>query len=103
MDVKTNQEVGEEIRTTKGSGHRLWVVSYVILSVICLGVYFLLQFQVFGLLGTYRSLLQRLTLAGLVVSFVFIRTKRIEGLGTKGSNAKKVSYNFIGLIRLLVF
>ena len=103
MDVKTNQEVGEEIRTTKGSGHKLWVVSYVILSVICLAVYFLLQFQVFGLLGTYRSLLQRLSLAGLVVSFVFIMTKTIESIVTKRSHAKKVSYNVIRLIRFVSF
>jgi hypothetical protein len=78
MDVKTNREVSKEISTTTGGGPRLWIVSYVILAFICLAVYFLLQFQVFGLLGTYRSFLQRLALAGLVVSFVFIATKTIK-------------------------
>jgi len=103
MDVKTNQEVGREISTTKESAHRLWIVSYVVLAAVCLAIYFLLQFQVFGLLGNYRSLLQRLTLAGLVVSFVFIVTKTIESVVAKRSHTKKISYNIIRLIRFLSF
>jgi small-conductance mechanosensitive channel len=102
MDVKTNREITHEIKIT-GTRHRLWIVSYIALAVICLAVYFLLQFQVFGLLGIYRSLLQRLALAGLVVSFVFIVTKTIESIVTKRSQAKKLSYNIIRLIRFLSF
>ncbi len=102
MDVKTNSEITREIKIT-GTRHRLWIVSYIALAVICLAVYFLLQFQVFGLLGIYRSLLQRLALAGLVVSFVFIVTKTIESIVTKRSQAKKLSYNIIRLIRFLSF
>jgi small-conductance mechanosensitive channel len=103
MDVKTNRELSKEISTTTGGGHRLWIVSYVILAFICLAVYFLLQFQVFGLLGTYRSFLQRLALAGLVVSFVFIATKTIENIIARRSHTKKVSYNVIRLIRFTSF
>lgn len=103
MDVKTNKDINKEVKTTTGNRHRLWVLSYIILAVICLAIYFLLQFRVFGLLGTYRSLLQRLALAGLVVSFVFIITKTIENIVTRRSHAKKVSYNVIRLIRFLSF
>jgi len=101
MDVKTDQQIKKEIKTTTGTRHRLWIVSYIFLGAVCIGIYFLLQFHVFGLLGTYRPLLQRLALAGLFVSGVFIVTKTIENIVTKRSQKEKVSYNIIRLIRLL--
>ena len=103
MDIKTKRDIGREIRFSAGSRHRLWIVTYIILAIVCLAVYFLLQFRVFGLLGNYRSLLQRLALAGFVVSLVFIVTKTIENIVAKRSHAKKVSYNVIRLIRFLSF
>ena len=59
MDVETNQQKNNEIKSTSGTSHRLWIVSYIILALVCIAVYFLLQFRVFGLLGTYRSLMQQ--------------------------------------------
>ncbi len=103
MDIKTNRDLSKEIKTNAGGPHKLWIVSYIILAIVCLAIYFLLQFQVFGILGNYRSLLQRLALAGLVVSFVFIVTKTIENVVTKRSHTKKVSYNVIRLIRFISF
>lgn len=100
MDVKTTKQITNEIKTTSTS-HRLWIVSYIILAVACIAVYFLLQFRVFGLLGTYRSLIQRLALAGLLVSVVFIVTRTIENIVTKRSHTKKISYNIIRLIRFI--
>ena len=102
MDVKTNREVNEEVTENKDQGkHKAWIVSYIIIAVICIAVYFLLQFRVFGLLGTYRALLQRLSLAGFVVFIVFIITRGIEVVVAKRSHTKKVEYNLIRLIRLL--
>jgi len=103
VDIKTNREVSKEVKKSAGDRHKVWIFSYISLALICIGVYFLLQFRVFGLLGNYRSLLQRLALAGLVVSFVFIVTKTIENVITRRSQAKKVSYNVIRLIRFLSF
>ena len=103
MDIKTNREVSKEVKKSAGDRHKVWIFSYISIALICIGVYFLLQFRVFGLLGNYRSLLQRLALAGLVVSFVFIVTKTIENVITRRSQAKKVSYNVIRLIRFLSF
>jgi len=103
VDIKTNREVSKEVKKSAGDRHKVWIFSYISIALICIGVYFLLQFRVFGLLGNYRSLLQRLALAGLVVSFVFIVTKTIENVITRRSQAKKVSYNVIRLIRFLSF
>ena len=101
MDVKTNQEIRKETKKVSSGSHRLWIVGYIILAVVCITVYFLLQFHLFGLLGIYRSLLQRLSMAGIVVSIVFIITKTIEYVVTKRSKTKKLSYNIIRLIRFL--
>lgn len=102
MDVKTNGEIKEDVRDASlNSKHKVWIVSYIIVALICLAVYFLLQFHVFGLLGTYRSLLQRLSLAGFVVFIVFIVTRGVESVVTKRSPTRKQQYNIIRLIRLL--
>jgi small-conductance mechanosensitive channel len=102
MDVKTNKEVREKVGDAGiESKHKVWIVSYIIIALVCLAVYFLLQFHVFGLLGIYRSLLQRLSLAGFVVFIVFIVTRGVESVVTKHSQTKKQQYNIIRLIRLL--
>lgn len=102
VDVKTNQEINKEFKEAKKEGsHEVWVIGYVVVAVVCLAVYFLLQFRVFGLFGTYRSLLQRLALAGVVISLVLIAAKIIERVVTKRLHTKKTEYNIIRLIRLL--
>jgi small-conductance mechanosensitive channel len=101
MDVKTNKEIKEEVKDGDSGKHKVWIVSYIIIALICLAVYFLLQFHVFGLLGTYRSLLQRLSMAGFVVFIVFIITRGVESVVTKRSPTRKQQYNIIRLIRLL--
>lgn len=48
MDVKTNREISEEAGKESSKGrHRAWIVSYIIIAVICMAVYFLLRFRVF--------------------------------------------------------
>jgi small-conductance mechanosensitive channel len=102
MDVKTNQEINKEVKEATEQGRqRTWIASYIIVACICLAVYLLLQFRVFGLLGTYRSLLQRLSLAGFIVFIVFILTKPIENIVAKRAHTKKVEYNVVRLVRLL--
>jgi small-conductance mechanosensitive channel len=102
MDVKTNREIKKEVRKARDEErHKLWILGYIILAVVCVAVYFSLQFRVFGLLGNYRLLLQRLALAGVFVAIVFIITRIVERAVSKRSQTKKVSYNIIRLIRFL--
>jgi small-conductance mechanosensitive channel len=102
MDVKTTKEINKEVKKTRSQGHqKTWIASYIIIACICLAVYFLLQFRVFGLLGTYRSLLQRLSLAGFIVFIVFIVTRTIENIVAKRAHTKKAEYNIVRLVRLL--
>ena len=102
MDVKTNQEIKKEVKEAKSKTRQsLWIVSYITVAFICLTVYFLLQFRVFGLLGHYRFLLQRLSLAGSIMFIVLMITKGMELLIAKRSHSPKEYYNVIRLIRLL--
>ncbi|MFL5742398.1 MAG: mechanosensitive ion channel family protein [Flavisolibacter sp.] len=102
MDIKTENEIKKETQdATRTSKHRIWIISYAIVSLCCLAFYFLLRFRVFDILGTYRSLLQRLSLAGFVVFIVFIVTRILEAITAKRSHVKAVQYNMVRLIRLL--
>ncbi|MGZ3922897.1 MAG: mechanosensitive ion channel family protein [Flavisolibacter sp.] len=103
MDVKSNNEIKQEVQSAdpESGKHKVWIVSYIIFALICLAVYFLLQFRFFGLLGTYRALFQRLALAGFVVFIIFIVTRGIESVVAKRSPTEKQQYNIVRLIRLL--
>ncbi len=102
MDVTTNREIKEEIKEASSKKKQsLWMISYLIIALSCLTVYFLLQFHVFGLLGHYRFLLRRLSLAGCVVFIVLLVTKAAETAIANRSHTPKVHYNIVRLIRLL--
>ncbi len=102
MNIKSNKQINKEVsKASLGRRHRMWIVSYIVIASICITIYLLLQFKVFGLLGTYRFLLQRLSLAGVVVCVVFILTKVLQNVIVKRSPTKKAQYNVVRLIRLL--
>lgn len=101
MDVETNKKRNAEIKKAGGSRHKVWIAGYIVTALVFLAVYFLLQFRVFGLLGTYRVLLQRCSLGGFVVCLVLIVSRIIISSITKRSESKKDQYNVIRLIRLL--
>jgi small-conductance mechanosensitive channel len=102
MDIKTIRQVKKEAQSTgRPVKHRLWIVTYGIIAVGSLVLYFLLRFKVFDILGTYRGLLQKLSLAGFFVFIVLIITKGIELIVLRKSHTRAIRYNFIRLIRLL--
>lgn len=102
MDVKTNQETSKAYREVRAEGpHKAWIITYVIFGLVCLATYFLLRFHVFDLFGTYRTLLQRLALAGAAISVVLFVARSIEAVVVKRAHTRKAEYNIIRLVRLL--
>src|SRR4051794_23040298 len=105
MDIRTDQEIKEDKKkvgeTAVKGKHKAWIATYVVVSLLCLVFYFLLRFKFFNVLGTYRLLLQRLSIAAFFVFIVLIVAKSIEGIVAKRSHTAAVSYNVIRLIRLL--
>src|ERR1043165_8061435 len=104
MEIKTNRQIHEQIQKSGSEERRSgWIIGYIILAVICGTLYFLFQFSVFGIVGKYASLLQRLALAGAVVCVVFIITRLAEFFIARRSEAHKLTYNLIRLIRFFSF
>lgn len=102
MDVepkKKDQDKQKDIAPQKKAG--IAITGYILISVICAIVYALLRVRKFGLSVNAHDLLLRLTVAGFVISLVFIVTRVIEVIIAKRSPTKKVSYNMIRLVRLL--
>lgn len=87
MDIRTDKEIKEDkkqVAETAGRGkHKAWIATYIIVSVLCLVFYFLLRFKFFNVLGSYRLLLQRLSIAAFLVFIVLIVAKAIEGIVAK--------------------
>jgi membrane protease YdiL (CAAX protease family) len=97
MDIKKmNENLSPqkkvEIKETQ-SHSKLWIGSFIIMAIICIGFYFLFQLQVFNLLGTYRLLLRKLSLAASICFVVLIIAKIAERLVLRRSHEKSLRYN----------
>jgi small-conductance mechanosensitive channel len=104
MDITTNKEMKKETGQVKDTRkHKLWIATYITGALICVVAYLSLQIRFFGLLGTYRKLLQHLALAGFFVFLVLMVSKALQRLVTKRGHTRAVQYNVVRLIRLLSF
>lgn len=102
MDIKTNKQIQEASAPVAPEGrHRLWIVSYLLMALACLAVYFLLRFRVFDILGSSRSFLQRFSLAGFVIFLLFMLARAIERRIGRRSPTGKAHYNLVRLLRLI--
>ena len=105
MDIKTGQtpldqkeEVKELHNKTK---QKLWIGSYILFSVICLLLYFLLQLKTFEIFGTYPKTVLSLLLAGACSFGVLIFSRIVQGIAARRSHTKGILYNVVKLIRLI--
>ena len=68
MDIKTSKTSSKEKKEVKHlhnkTKQKLWIGSYIIFAVICLGLYFLLRLKTFNIIGTYQKTVLSLLLAG---------------------------------------
>ena len=103
MKVNTNQakEISEKATQIKKKSSFIWLGTYIIIAVVSLVAYFLFRLHTFDLLGKYRVLLQKLSLAVFFAVIVLSAGKFIELLIHKKSQGKYTSYNLIHLTRLL--
>jgi hypothetical protein len=67
MKINQNQQADIEKKESKIKRHSstLWLGTYITISLFALAAYVLLKLHIFDLLGKYRILLQRLSLATL--------------------------------------
>jgi len=105
MEIKHNQEqeVDEKAEKVKKKSSFIWLGTYIIIAVISLVCYFLLRLHTFDLLGKYRAILQKLSLAVFIAVLILAVAKFIELLIHKKSKEKYGKYNLIHLTRLISF
>ena len=102
MDIKTENEISKEKeKTGSKKEHRSWMLSYIVIAVIAIVLYFVVRLQIFNLPLSYKSLIQHLLIATFFVFLVLIITKAIELIIVSKSESKSAGYNVIRLIRLI--
>lgn len=82
---------------------KLWLGSYLLFLIIFLGVYFLLQLNVFKVFGTVHVIVQKVLLGGSLAIVILIITKFIELFVTRKSHSAATRYNLLRVIRLIGF
>jgi small-conductance mechanosensitive channel len=79
----------------------VWLGTYVIISLIALAAYILLRLHIFDLLGKYRLILQKFSLAVFFAIVILAISKFVEVMIHKNSAGKYSRYNLIHLTRLI--
>ena len=88
VKIKQKKEIAEKAAHIKKKSSFIWLGTYVTISVISFVAYFLLRLHSFDLLGKYRILLQRLSLAIFIAVLILAATKLIELFIHKNSKGK---------------
>lgn len=100
MKVKHNSKALKQQARKKDTSF-IWLGTYIIIAAIALTFFILFRLHVFDLLGKYRVLLQKLSLAVFFGVIILSVAKFIEISIRKRSNKRFQRYNLIHLTRLL--
>jgi len=103
MNIKQNQkqEIESKYDTVKQKPALIWVTTYITIGVISIVAYVLLQLHFFDLLGNYRHLLQKLSLAVFFAVIILTASKLIQLAIHNRSDGRYERYNLIHLTNLL--
>jgi small-conductance mechanosensitive channel len=105
VDIQSKRKQGLKNSAPRFSEtqHKVWVWSYVILSIACLVFYFLLRLHVFESLGHYLATAKKISL-GLFLAFVILTLSRVaEGIVLRKTHFPAARYNMLRLIRFVTF
>jgi small-conductance mechanosensitive channel len=100
MKVKHNSKALKPQARKKDTSF-IWLGTYITIAAIALTFFILFRLHVFDLLGKYRALLQKFSLAVFFGVIILSVAKFIEIGIRKRSNGRFQSYNLIHLTRLL--
>ncbi|PWT99130.1 MAG: mechanosensitive ion channel protein MscS [Bacteroidetes bacterium] len=83
--------------------HKIWVGTYIVLAIICLGSYFLLRVKVFGNWPEHQVLIQKGFLAAFFITAVLTVSKYTQALIGKYNHTRAIAYNLVRLVRIVAF
>lgn len=103
MKINQNKKVEIEKKDSKIKKKIsfIWLGTYITISLIALAAYILFRLHIFDLLGKYRMLLQKFSLAVFFAVVVLAIGKLVEVLIHQNSTGKYTRYNLIQLTRLI--
>lgn len=90
----------KEVRRVK-AGHTIWMGTYILLALVCLGIYFTLRLQIFDRWTNYRLFLQKSFLGAFFIFIVLTASKYVQTLITRYNHTRAIAYNLIRLARII--
>lgn len=104
MDIKKQnspavEKKSAEVQDTKT--HKVWIGTYIILAVICLGAYFLLRLQVIQIAAPYRNIVLKVCLAALSSIAVLAIAKVAQLFIVRRHDTRAIKYNIVKVVNLL--
>lgn len=81
--------------------HKAWIGTYILLSLLCIGVYFIMRLKWVTITPAYDMLIQRSALGAFLIFVVLTAAKYAQAFVARYTHAKAVKYNLIRLIRII--
>jgi len=105
MDIKNDKDhpdnSAKKSLEVTSRNHKYWIGGYMVCTLCCIIIYFLIRQKVFGILKGEYLLLQRIALGAFFSFVVLIAGRAAEMFVVKQSHSKVSRYNLIRMIRLL--
>lgn len=100
MDIKQDKKKNAvDLKPEKV--HKLWISTFLILAIAGLALYFLLQLHALDIIGKYRPILLRWSLAGTIIFSVLAISQWLEKKIRTGDQARAIRYNLLRVVKLL--
>ncbi|MBO9203925.1 MULTISPECIES: mechanosensitive ion channel family protein [Niastella] len=103
MQIETGQNESKKAERVRQANvnHTIWLGTYIILGLICLGIYFVVRLRVLGIVTRYHTLIQKSFLAGFFIFLVLTTSRYAQALISKYKHVKAIAYNLIQLVRII--
>jgi small-conductance mechanosensitive channel len=103
MQIETDADERSKAAAVReaNTNHKVWLGSYIIMALVCLGVYFIVRLQVAGNWLGHRALIQKAFLAGFFIFMALAASRYAQTLISRYNHTKAIAYNLIRLVRIL--
>jgi small-conductance mechanosensitive channel len=104
MDIKKKPAAYKSFRNLNAGEEtkkRIWIVSYLLLAAGALTAYFLLKLHVFNVIGNYREVLQKISLATCISVVILAIAKAVESVLVKRTKVAYTRYNLSKMLKLM--
>jgi small-conductance mechanosensitive channel len=103
MQIQTGEDESSKAEAVQraNANHKVWLGTYIIMALLCLGVFFVVRLQVFGSWIDHHALVRKAFLAGFFIFLLLAASKYVQALITRYNHTKAIAYNLIRLVRII--